>query len=278
MRFAPHIACMLVPIVVLLLAGAAAGFLGGLFGIGGGLLVVAALSLALPALGIPKIEVLHVSVATTMVTIVLTFASSATAHIRRGSVVWPSWRWLVPGMAIGGIAGAHVGQLLSAQVLRWVIATFCAVMAWRMVSGKKAAQNAGLPERAPRSPWLLAAGAGIGAISAVVGVGGGAMTVPLLVSLGIKPVRAVGTSAVCGLVIAVSSASAYALAVHPPPQPLPWGGVGYLYLPAAAVVALASMSLAPLGVRVAHAVSGAALQRAFAVFLIVVGALIAAGG
>lgn len=268
---------MLFPILLLLLAGAAAGFLGGLLGIGGGLLVVAALSLALPALGVPKAEVMHVSVATSMATIVLTFVSSGAAHIRRGSVLWPTWRWLAPGMALGGVAGAHLAQMLSGQTLRWLIAAFCAFMAWRMAYARMPG-NTGQAEHAPRSPWLLPAGAGIGAISAMAGIGGGSMTVPLLVSLGVKPVRAVGTSAVCGLAIALASAASYALALHPPPQPLPWGAVGYLYVPAAAVVTLASMALAPVGARIAHAVSGLAIKRAFAVFLIVVGAVIAAGG
>jgi uncharacterized membrane protein YfcA len=269
---------MLVPIVLLLAAGASAGFLGGLLGIGGGLLVVAALSLALPVLGVPKPDVMHVAVATSMATIVLTLLSSAAAHIRRGSVMWPSWWWLAPGMAIGGVAGAHVAQLLSARALRWVIAAFCAFMAWRMASGKKTVGNSDGTGHTPRSPWLLPAGAGIGAISAIAGIGGGSMTVPLLVALGVKPVRAVGTSAACGLVIAVSSAAAYALAAHRLPQPMPWGAVGYLYLPAAAVVALASMVLAPLGARIAHTISGIALRRVFALFLLVVGAVIASGG
>lgn len=268
---------MLVPIVLLLLAGASAGFLGGLLGIGGGLLVVAALSFALPAWGVPRSEVMHVSVATSMATIVLTLVSSAAAHVRRGSVLWPTWGWLAPGMVVGGIAGASVAQMLSARTLRWVIAAFCAFMAWRMAYGrtKVRADDAG---RVPRSPWLLPVGAGIGTLSAVAGIGGGSMTVPLLVSLGAKPVRAVGTSAACGLTIAIASALSYALAVRPPPQPLPWGAVGYLYLPAAAVVTLASMTLAPLGARAAHAISAVALRRVFAVFLLVVGVVIAAGG
>lgn len=269
---------MLVPIVLLLLAGAAAGLLGGLLGIGGGLLVVAALSLALPALGVPKPEVMHVSVATSMATIVLTFVSAAAAHIRRGSVLWPSWTWLAPGMVAGGFAGAQIAQVLSAPELRWVIAAFCAFMAWRMAFGKTNARDPAAAEHVPRSPWLLPAGAGIGALSAAVGIGGGSMTVPLLVSLGAKPVRAVGTSTVCGLALAISSVLSYALAVHSPPQPLPWGSVGYLYLPAAAVSALTSMVLAPVGARLAHAVSGAALRRAFALFLLVLGVLIACGG
>jgi uncharacterized membrane protein YfcA len=269
---------MVLPILLLLAAGASAGFLGGLLGIGGGLLVVAALSLALPILGVPRSDVMHVSVATSMATIVLTLLSSAAAHVRRGSVMWPSWWWLAPGMALGGIAGAHIAQLLSGRTLRWLIAAFCAFMAWQMVSGRKSPENPDATGRTPRSPWLLAAGAGIGAISTIAGIGGGSMTVPLLVALGVKPVRAVGTSAACGLVIAVSGAAAYALAAHRLPQPMPWGAVGYLYLPAAAVVALASMVLAPVGARIAHALSGAALKRVFAVFLLVVGAVIVAGG
>ncbi len=269
---------MLLSLAVLLVAGASAGFLSGLLGIGGGLLVVAALSLALPALGVPRAEVMHVSVATSMATIVLTLASSATAHIRRGSVAWASGMWLAPGMVIGGFAGAHVAQLLSAQALRWGITVFCAVTAWRMASSRKRAVRADGPEEVPRSPWLLAAGTGIGAISAMVGIGGGSMTVPLLLSLGVKPVQAVSTSAVCGLAIAISSALSYALSVHSPLQALPWGSVGYLYLPAAAVAALGSMTLAPVGARAAHALPGAVLERVFALFLLMVGALIAAGG
>jgi uncharacterized membrane protein YfcA len=268
---------MLITLLVLLLAGAFAGFLGGLLGIGGGLLVVAALSFALPVLGVPRSEVMHVSVATSMATIVLTFLSSALAHIRRGSVAWWSGAWLAPGMALGGAAGAHLAQLLSGHALRWVIAAFCALMAWRMTFGGNGAHSADRDERIPRSAWLLPGGVGIGALSAMLGIGGGSMTVPLLVSLGVKPVRAVGTSAVCGLALAVSGAISYALTLPAPAQHLPWGAVGYVYLPATAVAALASMALAPWGVRLAHALSARALKRVFAVFLVVVGALIAAG-
>ncbi len=268
---------MLFSLLVLLAAGVSAGFLSGLLGIGGGLLVVAALSVALPALGIPAVEVIHVSVATAMAANVLTLASSSAAHVRRGSVAWPTWRWLAPGMMVGGFAGAHLAQFLSAHTLRWVIATFCALMAWRMARRTRGAQDPNKAEHLPQSPWLLPAGAGIGALSAVVGIGGGSMTVPLLVALGVRPVKAVSTSAVCGLAIAISSALSYALSVHAPPQALPRGSVGYLYLPAAAVAAAGSMSLAPVGARLAHRLSGEALKRVFALFLLVVGALIAAG-
>lgn len=268
---------MLFSLLIFLVTGASAGFLGGLLGIGGGLLLVAALSFALPALGIPKDEVIHVAVATSMASIVLTFISSATAHIRRGGVMWPTWAWLAPGMVVGGFLGAHLAQMLSGQALRYVIAGFCALMAVQMALGKSRKVAEG-QEHVPRSPWLLPAGAGIGAVSSIVGIGGGSMTVPLLVALGVKPVKAVATSTVCGLAIAISSALSYMLSVHAPVLPLPAGALGYVFLPAAAATAVASMALAPYGVRVAHRISGASLKRVFAAFLVVVGVLIALGG
>ena len=268
---------MLLSFVVLLAAGASAGFLSGLLGIGGGLLVVAALSFALPTLGIPADEVIHVSVATAMAANVLTLASAARAHMRRGTVAWPTWGWLAPGMVLGGFAGAHIAQWLSGAMLRGVIAAFCAVMALKMARHSTRVPDPQRREQLPRSPWLLSAGLGIGALSAVVGIGGGSMTVPLLIGLDLKPVRAVSTSAVCGFAIALSSALSYALSVRGPAQALPWGSVGYLYLPAAAIAAAGSMSLAPVGTRIAHRISGATLTRVFALFLLVVGVLIAVG-
>jgi len=123
---------------------------------------------------------------------------------------------------------------------------------------------------------MTAAGGGIGALSAVVGIGGGSMTVPLLVWRGVRPVRAVGTSSACGVAIAIASATGYA--VHAPPGALPEHAIGYVYLPAALGVAMASVLSAPLGTRLAHAISGHALRRVFAVFLLLVGVSVALSG
>jgi hypothetical protein len=112
---------------------------------------------------------------------------------------------------------------------------------------------------------MTAAGTGIGAVSAVVGIGGGSMTVPLLVWRGVAPVRAVGTSSACGVFIGIGSALGYAL--NAPAGALPAQAVGYIYLPAAIGVALTSILAAPFGTRIAHAISGPALRRVFAVFL-----------
>lgn len=116
---------------------------------------------------------------------------------------------------------------------------------------------------------MTAAGGGIGALSAVIGIGGGSMTVPLLVALGAAPVRAVGTSSACGIAIGFASALGYAL--HAPQGALPAYALGYVYLPAAAGVAVASVLAAPYGTRLAHQLSGDALKRIFAGFLVLVG-------
>ncbi|NCQ27693.1 MAG: sulfite exporter TauE/SafE family protein, partial [Armatimonadetes bacterium] len=121
----------------------------------------------------------------------------------------------------------------------------------------------------PQGAALSVAGVGIGAVSAVVGIGGGSMTVPLLIWRGVDAVRAVGTSSACGVAIALASAVGYGL--QAPALALPAGSVGYVFVPAALMIALASVSMAPLGVRLAHWLSGVALKRVFAVFLLLVG-------
>ena len=123
----------------------------------------------------------------------------------------------------------------------------------------------------PRGPGYSAAGAAIGALSALVGIGGGSMTVPLLVWRGVTPVRAVGTSSACGICIGIGSALGYALQAPAGALPLDYS-VGYVYLPAALGVAAASVLAAPYGTRLAHAISGDALKRVFAAFMLVVGA------
>uniref|UniRef100_UPI002FE03F7F TSUP family transporter n=1 Tax=Silanimonas lenta TaxID=265429 RepID=UPI002FE03F7F len=121
-------------------------------------------------------------------------------------------------------------------------------------------------------PWLSAAGLGIGAVSAVVGIGGGSLTVPLLVARGVAPVRAVGTSSACGVLIALASAAAYALG-GPAAEglALPPGMLGFVHLPAAIGIGLGAVLAAPWGVALAHRLGGRTLSRVFAVVLALVG-------
>lgn len=247
--------------------GAVAGVLAGLLGIGGGLVLVAALVWLLPTQGVPADQAVHVALATALASIVLTGLSSARAHHRRGSVLWPTVAWLVPGLVLGGWLGSGLATSLDGGWLRAFIAVYCYLAAAQMALDWPRSRL----ERAdpPRGPGYTAAGAGIGAVSALVGIGGGSMTVPLLVWRGVRPVRAVGTSSACGVAIALASAAGYAL--QGAPQGLPAGSWGFVFLPAAVGIALASVLTAPWGTRLAHRISGPALRRLFAAFLAVVG-------
>ncbi len=255
--------------------GAVAGVLAGLLGVGGGLVLVAALAWLLPTLGVPADAAMHAALASSLASIVLTAAASARAHAKRGSVLWPTVAWMVPGLLLGGWLGSAVAVRIDGDVLRWIVAGYCLLAAAQLLRGAGRGRGVGI-DPTPRGWPMTTAGTGIGAVSAVVGIGGGSMTVPLLVWRGVAPVRAVGTSSACGVAIGIASAAGYAL--HAPPGALPEHAIGYVYLPAAIGVAMASVLAAPWGTRLAHRLSGDALRRVFAAFLVAVAVVLAAGG
>ena len=253
---------------IYLALGAVAGVLAGLLGIGGGLVLVAALVWLLPGQGVPAEHAVHAALATALASIVMTALSSARAHHRRGSVLWRTAAWLVPGMLLGGWLGSLLATRVDGSLLRVFIAMYCYIAALQLGLDWPRAR----PERAdaPTGPGYIAAGGFIGALSALVGIGGGSMTVPLLVWRGVRPVLAVGTSSACGVAIALASVAGYA-ANGPTAGSLPPGSWGYVFVPAAVAIALASVITAPLGTKIAHRISGLALRRVFAGFLLLVG-------
>ncbi len=257
---------MLSALLLYALLGLAAGILAGLLGIGGGLVLVVALAWLLPLQGVPPEAAMHAALATSLASTVLTGLSSARAHHRRGSVRWVSVRWLVPGMLLGGGLGSWFAVGLDGAILRYAVAGYCLLAALQIGLGR---QRERVQPTDPRGPGLSLAGVGIGAVSAVVGIGGGSMTVPLLVWLGVTPVRAVGTSSACGVAIALASAAGYASLAQAPGMPP--ASVGYVFLPAAAGIAVASVLAAPWGTRLAHRIGAVALRRVFALFLALVG-------
>lgn len=249
-----------------LLMGALAGFLAGLLGIGGGLILVAALVWVLPQQGVPAEAVMHVALATSLASIVFTGVSSARAHFLRGSILWRSGLRLIPGVVIGGLLGGKLAALLDGDWLRFGVAAFCLGAALQLIwGGPKQAQDG----HEPISFWLWPAGVVIGVVSALVGIGGGSMTVPLLIALGAAPVRAVGTSAACGVVIGLSSALSYGWNA-PADLVMPSGAFGYVYLPATLMIAAASVFAAPQGAALAHRLPAHYLKRIFAALLLLV--------
>jgi uncharacterized protein len=257
--------------------GVVAGLLAGLLGVGGGLVLVASLALLLPTQGVPAGIAMQAALATSLASVIATACASALAHHRRGSVLWPSVAWLAPGLVAGGLLGSVVARRVDGEDLRWFVVAYCVLAAVQLAfdlprprTGTSAAGTLPAPTGLP----LGLAGLGIGAISALVGIGGGSMTVPLLVWRGVAPVRAVGTSSACGVVIGLSAAAGYASAG--PVAGMPAASLGYVVLPAAIGIALASIAMAPFGVALAHRIRPVLLKRIFAAFLLMMAAVLAA--
>lgn len=249
-----------------LLLGAFAGVLAGLLGVGGGLVIVPALAYLLPARGVAPEVVMHLALGTSLATIVLTSISSVAAHHRRGGVQWKVFGRLTPGVLIGAFLGAGVADALPAEPLRLAFGVFALLVALQLGLAAKPPPQRELP--GPAGMGL--AGGTIGAVSAIVGIGGGSLTVPFLAWCNVPMRVAVATSAAVGLPIAVAGALGYALMGLGHPS-LPPGALGYVYLPALLGIALASVLCAPVGARLAHAVPAPALKRFFAVFLAFIG-------
>lgn len=253
-------------IAALLLLGACTGFVAGLLGIGGGMLMVPFMTMLLARTGVPAADVVKVAIATSLATVAFTSLSSVRAHHARGAVRWDLVRGLAPGILLGSLAGAQIAGAVPGRVLAAFFGLFIGYSALKMLGGR-AAQVAGT---APGTGGMFAAGSGIGVLSALLGAGGGFITVPYLARRGVGIQAAVASSAACGFPIALAGTLGYAWAGRH--LPMPSGTVGYVYLPALAVISMASMLTAPFGARVAHALPQGSLRRVFAALLLALAA------
>ncbi|MFO1340859.1 MAG: sulfite exporter TauE/SafE family protein [Burkholderiaceae bacterium] len=247
----------------LLALGVCAGFLAGLFGIGGGMLMVPFMTIIFSRRGVDSSLAVKMAIATSMATILFTSLSSVRAHHRRGAVRWPIVRGMAPGILIGGLlAGGGAFALLKGQALALVFGLFVTFSATQMLRGKKPAASRQMPGWAGQT----AAGTGIGFLSGLVGAGGGFVSVPFMTWCNVPIHNAVATSSALGVPVAIASTLGYVVGGWNLPAALP-GAVGYLYLPALVVIAVASVTMAPVGARTAHAMNVEQLKRAFAVLL-----------
>jgi hypothetical protein len=251
-----------------LAAGALAGLAAGLLGVGGGLVVVPALAFLLPRAGVAPEVALHLAVGTSLATIVVTGLASALAHHRRGAVRTDVLAALVPGMVAGALAAGPLAGRLPGDALRLAYAAFAGAVAVRMLLAVRPRPGAG---RLPGRGTLAAAGGGIGLVSALVGVGGGTLTVPFLARCGLAMHGAVGTSAATGPPIALAGALGFVAAGWGDPA-LPALATGYVLWPAFAVLAAATLPAARLGARLAHRLPADTLRRVFGLLLLLVAA------
>ena len=247
----------------LALLGLVTGFLAGLLGIGGGMIMVPFITALLSARGVDAGLSVKMAIATSMATIVFTSVSSVRAHHKKAAVRWDLVKRLAPGIVLGGaIASMGVFSLLKGSSLALFFAAFVGFSATQMFLDKKPAPSRQLPG----SPGLIGAGTLIGLFSGLVGAGGGFISVPFMTWCNVAIHNAVATSAALGFPIALANATGYIVAGLGLAN-LPAYSLGYIWLPALLVIACFSVLTAPLGARAAHTLPVKRLKRIFASIL-----------
>lgn len=239
--------------------------LAGLLGIGGGMVIVPAMIWLAPQLGVPAEHVMHVALGTSMATICFIAMSSARSHYARGSVSIPLLKVLIPGIAIGGLLGAFIADYMNTEWLAWLFSIFAILVGIKLLSGANPEAKGAKTEGKQRLP----AGIVMGAISSLVGIGGGSVVVPYLLYHKEKLVVAIGTAAACGLPLAIMAAIGYVVTGWGT-ESLPASHIGYVYWPAMIAIAVGSMLTAPVGAYLAHKLPTKVIKRIFAVLLIIV--------
>ena len=266
-------------LIIFLIIGALAGFAAGLFGVGGGTIIVPLLFIVFTQMGYSPDNIMHLALGTSLATIIVTSISSLMAHNKKGAVMWPVFKNLTPGMAIGCFFGAGIAGAISGGHLQIIVGTFLLWVAYKMFFGgkKQVASHVNNSSNAndantelPSKPKQLAAGGVIGIASAIFGIGGGSLTVPYLTRYGVVMQKAVGTSAACGLPIAIAGALGFMVFGMQQQVDVP-NTIGFVHIYAFLGISIMSFFTAKLGAKVAHILSPQLLQKCFAVLLTVVG-------
>jgi len=250
--------------VAMLATGLVAGVLAGLFGIGGGIVIVPVLETALGFLGVDPAIRMHVAVGTSLATIIPTSISSARAHHKRGAVnvdIVKRWAIFVFG---GALLGAWIASMVHSDVLAIVFASLAFLVAVKMLFFPS---SRNLTEKVPGGPLVPIIPTAIGGFSSMMGIGGGTFSVMTLTLFNEPIHRAVGTAALFGLVISLPGMFGFALAGWGDPR-IPAGSLGYVSLVGFACIAPVTVLAAPLGAKIAHGFSAERLNMLFGAFLV----------
>ena len=248
-------------ILILLFAGALAGIMAGLLGIGGGTIIVPVIALVLETQGIEKEVIIKVAVGTSLATIMFTAISSVMAHHSRGAVDWPLFKVLTPWILGGTVVGTIIVDILPGEILYVAFIVFLYMAATRLAIG-----NIRGSRDLPGLTGMATIGSINGIISAMMGIGGGVINVPFFTYCSVPIKRAIATAAAIGLPLATVSAIGFVI-IGLNETGLPKASLGYVNLPILASVVSASIIFAPLGAKLAHALPERVLNMSFSAFL-----------
>ena len=255
----------LVPLVALLGAGLLAGFAAGIFGIGGGFIVVPALFLVLPLLGGDKAQYAHVAIGTSAATIIVTSIRSLRSHAKRGAVEWDILKTWAPWLVLGDAIGVVLAGRFDGHVLTLIFATGVLLMSISFLVPRLG--NKVVSDRMPGGALRFGIAGGLGTFSSLLGIGGGTIAILVMTLCGRSIHRAIATASGIGTLIAIPSAIGFAI-IGFREHGLPWGSLGFVNMPATVTIASMSVLTAPLGVSVAHSLQPALLKRVFGIYLV----------
>ena len=249
-------------ILIYITLGLFVGVLGGLFGIGGGVIIVPTLLFVLTYLGYESDFLIHICVATSLGTIFFTAFASAFAHNKKGSVAWNFWRKLSVGIAIGSYLGSVLSISIEASTLKIIIGVSYLLIAFQVLL------NTNIPARNIKPSFsTILYGTGTGAASSILGIGGGSFTVPYLNYAGLKMVNSIGTASACGVIISFFASLGFILIGLGEDQALE-KSIGLIYWPALLGISLGSLFSAQTGVYLAHKISEKLLKALFSIFIL----------
>lgn len=245
--------------------GVTAGLAAGYLGIGGGMIIVPALSLYLQDKFPIFASQSQQAVATSLATILVTGVASALAHHKRGAVDWNWVKQLAPGLFIGALAGAWIADQISSEWLIRIFSLFALISGLRMIIKKDDTQG----NFKLNTTGMRVSGLAIGSLSSLLGIGGGTLTVPMLSACKVKIHQAVAIASAAGIVIAVAGTLGFII-TGLDAENLPPGSVGYIYLPAWLGIIATSVLTAPLGASLVHKSHPQVVKRVFGILLILV--------
>ncbi|MCF2856518.1 sulfite exporter TauE/SafE family protein [Pseudoalteromonas sp. SMS1] len=249
--------------------GCVVGFLAGLLGIGGGLIIVPILSAILIGFSVlPAEQVIVVAIATSLASILFTSTSSALAHHRNHNVPWSITPWVIIGVAVGALISGFLTTLIPAVIIKWVFLVCVVLIAIKMVYASNRAEVT-VSRTLPTGPVISAITSTMGALSAMLGIGGGVLIVPLLNFFSVDMRKAIGCAAVSGIVIALFGSIGYIVSGSEKLS-LQQGFAGYVYLPALFGIVLTSWFTAPLGAKATQYLPVATIKKVFAFILVVI--------
>ncbi len=251
-------------VLILIGVGAIAGTMAGLLGIGGGIIIVPVLAIVFDQQGIHPDVLMHVSIGTSLATIIVTSLSSIRTHQQHQAIHWDVFKSITPGILLGGLLGAVIAKIISGDVLRLIFGIFMLIVAAQMIFGNTVKPHRKLPGMI----GLSIAGTMIGTMASLMGVGGGSMSVPYLTWCNMQIRHAVATSSAIGLPIALAGVTGFIVTG--------WGvehrpvlSIGFVNIPAFFSIVVASTLFAPVGAKITHRISPQRLKMFFGYFLLI---------